>query len=236
MYNGPNIVTDGLVLDLDAANVKSYPGSGTSIYDLSGNGNNGTLTNGPTFDSGNLGNIDFDGTNDEIRTFDYDLDFGTNSFTLSAWIKTSNNTQRGKIINKGLSASFPNGSKGYSIRFFSIASFSVGDGTNFTSVDVSNVNDVPNNEWVCFVGVCDRSNLTQYIYINGGVNNTTAVNYTSTTNDDAELTIGSLNRGSYGGNSEFFDGQISNVQIYNRALTAEEVFQNYNATKSRFGL
>ena len=64
-YN-PSIVRDNLVLYLDAANTKSYPGSGTTWKDISGKGNNGTLTNGPTFDSNNLGSIDFDGVNDHV--------------------------------------------------------------------------------------------------------------------------------------------------------------------------
>ena len=60
-FGGPNIITDGLVLNLDAGNIKSYPESGTTWFDKSGNGNDGTLTNGPTFDSGSLGSIVFDG-------------------------------------------------------------------------------------------------------------------------------------------------------------------------------
>ena len=59
---GPNIVTDGLVLALDAASPKSYPGSGTTLFDLSGNGNEGTLTSGPTFSSQNNGAIQVDGS------------------------------------------------------------------------------------------------------------------------------------------------------------------------------
>ena len=66
LSRGPKIVTNGLVLYLDAANKKSYPGSGTTWTDLSGNNNTGTLTNGPTFDSNNGGSIVFDGTNDYV--------------------------------------------------------------------------------------------------------------------------------------------------------------------------
>ena len=75
MFTGPNIITDGLVLALDAANSRSYPGTGTTWSDLSGNGNSGTLTNGPTFNSGNGGSIVFDGVDDNIsfsgNTFNY---------------------------------------------------------------------------------------------------------------------------------------------------------------------
>ena len=67
LSHSPLIVTDGLVLCLDAANKKSYSGSGTTWTDRSGNGNNGTLVNGPTFDSGNGGSIDFDGVDDNVN-------------------------------------------------------------------------------------------------------------------------------------------------------------------------
>jgi hypothetical protein len=66
-YRGPQIVRDGLVLYLDAANTKSYHGSGTTWSDLCGNGNDGTLINEPTFDSGNLGSIQFDGADDNAQ-------------------------------------------------------------------------------------------------------------------------------------------------------------------------
>ena len=69
MYYGPRIVSNGLVLCLDAANKRSYPGTGTTWTDLSGNSNNGTLTNGPTFSAGNMGSILFDGTNDYVGSF-----------------------------------------------------------------------------------------------------------------------------------------------------------------------
>jgi hypothetical protein len=164
------------------------------------------------------------------------LDFGTNSFTLAAWIKTPNNTQQGKIINKGQSVAFPLGSKGYSIRFFSRALFSVGDGTNFASLATVNINDIPNNIWKYFIGVCDRESSLQSIYIDGNFNNSMAISYSSISNPDAELTLGNLQRGIYGPNDENFDGNISNAQIYNRALSANEVSQNFNATRARFGI
>jgi len=84
-YNA-NIVTDSLVLCLDAANPRSYPGSGTTWYDLSGNGHNGTLVNGVGFNSGERGSMIFDGTNDYIDYGNF-LDDPTD-FTVVAWQKT----------------------------------------------------------------------------------------------------------------------------------------------------
>ena len=96
---GPKIVRDGLVLALDAADKNSYPGTGTSMYDLSGNGRNGTLTNGPTFNSANSGFIVFDYTNDFIGSF-VNSNLGTPStFTLSAWVRSSNISLDQNIFN-----------------------------------------------------------------------------------------------------------------------------------------
>ena len=88
--SGPDIIEDGLVLCLDAASKRSYPGTGTVWTDLKG-GNNGTLTNGPTFDAGNGGSIVFDGSNDQvIGTNSELLSFGDGSndspFSLSCWV------------------------------------------------------------------------------------------------------------------------------------------------------
>ena len=90
LFHSPRIVTDGLVLCLDAGNTKSYPGSGTTWTDLSGRRNNGTLTNGPTFDSANGGSIVFDGTNDTVSIpASANQVFGTGDYTLEWWSKTS---------------------------------------------------------------------------------------------------------------------------------------------------
>ena len=82
---GPEIVKSGLVLYLDAGNQNSYPGTGTTWTDISRNNNNGTLTNGPTFNSENGGSIVFDGTNDYVST----ALTSTNSFTWNVWYKTN---------------------------------------------------------------------------------------------------------------------------------------------------
>jgi len=85
----PKIATDGLVLCLDAANNRSYPGSGTAWTDLSRGGNNGALTNGPTFNSANGGSIVFDGTNDYVQVTSPfgDIDWSLRAWSFSAWMK-----------------------------------------------------------------------------------------------------------------------------------------------------
>jgi hypothetical protein len=86
-YNfSPKVITEGLILYLDAANTKSYPGNGNAWTDLSRGGNNGTLTNGPTFNSGNGGNIVFDGINDYVLTSTINHNIGTGNFTYTVWV------------------------------------------------------------------------------------------------------------------------------------------------------
>ena len=82
----PKIITNGLVLSLDAANNKSYPRSGTTWTDLSGNNNTGTLTNGPTFNAGNQGSIVFDGVDDYISGGGSIIPVGTGDYYIESWI------------------------------------------------------------------------------------------------------------------------------------------------------
>ena len=89
--NNPSIISNGLILALDAADKNSYPGSGTAWTDLSGNGNNGTLVNGPTFNTGSLGNIVFDGIDDYGTTLLTRT--GTNNTTISVWYRWNGTSQ-----------------------------------------------------------------------------------------------------------------------------------------------
>jgi hypothetical protein len=99
VYAGPEINESGLVLCLDAGNTKSYPGSGTTWTDLSGNGNTGTLVNGPTYSSANGGSIVFDGSNDYIQTnFNYSLTSSNTEFTCAAWYKCFPEANSGGLI------------------------------------------------------------------------------------------------------------------------------------------
>ena len=235
VYGGPEVAEDGLVLCLDAGNPKSYPGSGTTWTDLSGNNNHGTLVNGVSYTENNRGALVFDGSNDYISTQNYDLDFGTQSFSLCALVNSNSISSAQKIINKGQSTSFPSGTVGYSIRFFnSAARFSVWDGTNLANISSSTLQS---NTWYHIVGVCNRTTGSSDLYINGLlINSANIQSLGSISIPEAELTIGNLGRGSYGVDNEFFNGKLSNVQIYNKILTSQEVQQNFIATRSRFGI
>ena len=230
--SGPKIITSGCVLSLDAADIFSYPRTGTTWKDLSGNNNNGTLTNGPTFSAGNMGSISLDGTNDYVDTVNTGttFQFANVTFTVSLWIKTS--ATSGVIISKGATAS----TAGWMFQFDSAGTVSGttkgSDGTNtYNRTSTATVN---NNTWRNIVAVYTTNTTTlasntTSIYIDGVLSNGTGtlggLVYATTTDT---VQIGRRPSGAY------WSGSVSNLLIYNRELTAAEILQNYNATKSRF--
>ena len=222
------IVTDGLVLNLDAGDYASYPRSGTTWYDITGNGNNGTLTNGPTYDSANKGSIVFDGSDDYVDLGDV-LDISSN-FTLSVWFKgnASQSNDYVGIVAKDSSGIFGNygmygdGSSNY-VRF----GFYDTGGTQ-REVSDSSYSDIKSGNWVNYIGTYDSYELK--LYRNGVGISSASVNTTPQTNNNS-LTIGTRIA-----TSREFNGNISSVQIYNRALSSTEIQQNYDALKGRYGL
>jgi hypothetical protein len=210
MFTGPNIVTDGLVLHLDAANTKSYPGSGTTWFDKSGRGNNGTLTNGPTFSSGNGGSIVFDGTNDyALFSYMQPVYDSTVSFTWNIWVYPTVNAVSQVLM----------GNRGGDLVFTKLTT----SGFEYypSGIGVS----MPLNIWQ---NVCIVKNLTNFYYYR---NSALISSFTSAITKVAKpFYIGGDPVG------EFSNSKIALAQIYNRALSASEILQNYNATKTRFGL
>ena len=228
-YN-PSIVTNGLVLCLDAGNAKSYPGSGTTWTDLSGRGNNGTLVNGPTYSSANGGSLVFDGVNDGVQLAG--TNFSLNQMTISSWNFSSNYVQNGFMFEKTTNGSvntqyslFFNGSSSSNLYYRTY-------GLSTTDLIVSNANSgVVNNNWNNVVATWDGTN--KRIYVNGILRATSAnLTGTITQNSTGAAYIGIY--GNFGGYP--FNGRIAQTQIYNRALTASEIQQNFNALRGRFGI
>ena len=213
---GPDMITDGLVLCLDASDKNSYPGTGTTWLDVSGNGNNGTLTNGPTFNSENGGTIFFDGSNDYAPIGTTGLPIGTSAGTLYAWAKTN-------TISGGYSwiISYGNPNCNQS-RFLGINGSTYYFGGYSDDVIVSGV---PLSTWFNMVGVWNGTQAS--LYLNGILIAGPTSKSWSTISNNAQL-------GRQTNGSEYWNGNIAQVSVYNRALTALEVLQNYNATKSRF--
>ena len=233
--SGPDIVENGLVLCLDAANKFSYPRTGTTWTDLSGNSNNGTLTNGPTFSAGNMGSILFDGTNDYVLGTINGSIF-TGSFTHSAWIYKLNANQvwQGVFTNSSPATSntylmtFGNGS--VAAPYNSVGANQVGISESGIFLDIG----THTNRWLYIVMTKTGSTLNIYCYKDGtllqtsGTINWNGGNFATTNNYE-------IGRHWAGGDVVPLQGNISQTSIYNRALSATEVLQNYKATKSRFG-
>ena len=251
-YN-PRIVTDGLVLALDAGNAKSYNvGIATTTWtDLSGIGNTATLVNGPTFSSANGGNIKFDGTNDYITINDSNSLDLTTALTLSLWfnrgdILTPTVGDQHNYIVKGNTQAGAGDQANYAV---GIATTGGRDGRylwRHDLVSATNTFAPPSslfsaNQWYNLV-ITHVSGSTPIPYLNGIVqtnwsmtdgsasNALVANTYKTTICGDAERGAPESNR------AATFNGRMSNVSIYNRALTAAEIQQNYNALRGRFGI
>ena len=214
---GPNVVKNGLVFALDAGNTQSYPGSGTTWTDLSGNNNTGTLTNGPTFSSDDGGYIDFDGTNDRVETSS-DMFSPNANFTFSVWIKLDTVDSQSTII-----SDFTNTGS------IQIVYNATASGIRIVKSFVSTVDTFSNsalsaNVWY-HITITRQSN-TYKLYIDGS--------FISTFDSTDSYSRGAQSIGvNYNGHTPL-DGKISSTYCYSRTLSASEVLQNYKALKNRF--
>jgi len=214
---GPSIVTDGLVLYLDAANPLSYPGSGTVWYDLSNNDINGTMSNSTmgTFEDGNMR---LNNTTDSL-SFGHNILLEPANLTVSAWINLLDRGDRHILLTKWLGFSFEISSSGYP--YFRLNGVSPGDLTSSEALTWGS--------WYHITGVFDDVANHGDIYING-INRGSATRTGSISYNQGSFNIPYVNNPVYG------YGKIAVVQIYNKAITESENLQNYNALKNRFGL
>jgi len=230
---GPKIVTDGLILALDAGNTKSYPGSGTTWNDLSGNGSNSTLYNTPTVRTDNSGNLGFNGSNEYAANTT--LDLGTDPAALSI-VMTIRRT--GTISDGGTWGLGGAGSN------TGLNNYSAGSRANKIGWDLwgkttfDTGQNYPLDEWVNVCWIKNGSGMstsTCTIFINGV---SAPITYTLRNNSSTvNLADGySLGRISPTFNNYYGSADIASFYIYEKVLTATEVLQNYNATKARFGL
>jgi len=235
----PSIVSSGLILHYDAGNTDSYPGSGTTWSNLISDNFHGTLTNGPTFSSDDGGSIVFDGSNDYVTSGD-NLDAGDDSlangfsaesgvsFSASAWFKPSSSlTDRGAILSRG------NGvgpSTTFAVLYDGRSS---GDDLDVRlRGTLTTINDTDITSTFSEV-VITWDGTTAKAYFNGSFVSNPGVGSRSV--QDREFRVGATEY-PFGDAQKFFQGNIAEVKVYNDALTAAEVLQNYNALKGRFGL
>jgi len=239
-YN-PRTVTDGLVLCLDAANRKSYPGSGTTWTDLSGRGNTGTLTNGPTYNTSNGGSLVFDGADDYGSiSHTTTLNPGTGDFTFGGFFKV-NSDVASNFFPVFFSKSQLDWQNGYFIRptwpynGTFLVGVSQGGSTGVDRTVISSTLTASLGTWVNIVGVWTASTRTLLLYFNGIQNGSSTITNSITINPTANLELGRYNRITQS-RYEYLPGNIAQVSIYNRALTAAEIQQNFNALRGRFSI
>lgn len=224
--------TDGLVLYYDPSSASSYPGSGTTITDLSGNGRNGTMSNisftSPYFT--------YNGSSSQVSIADNAaLEPGSGDWTMEVWVNQStsgNDVVLGKFDPGGLTTDVS-----YSIRTTGTTYYAqIGSGSGSgSSLYVNSTNYVGTiGSWSQIVYVFTNvSANTLQTFVNGSSIGTVSHSLASILNTSANLYIGSYNNGEY---AQYFDGKIGITRLYNRALTASEVLNNYNADRSKYDL
>jgi hypothetical protein len=216
------IVTTNLSMFLDAGNASSYPGTGTAWTDLSGNSRNGTLTNGPTYNSADGGYIVFDGTDDFVQCSG---SLTATAATFVIWMRRNGSqvSYAGILYSRSAAAT--------GISFYGT--------TNKISYTWNNAVDtytwdsgltIPDLTW-CMIAVSVTSTAaTAYLCQSSGITSATnTVSHTSTTLDDVKLAQDDQG-------ARFFNGRIATAMIYDRALSAGEITQNFNALRGRFGI
>jgi hypothetical protein len=212
----PKTVTNGLVLSFDAANNKSYPRSGTTWTDLSGNNNSASLVNGVGYNGGNGGSLVFDGADDYAITSNSLLVHRTSNWTYSCWLKFNGIPSAGTIFTNGI--------------WFNCLLFRF-ETNGITVYSMS-------NNWGKFtlsptLGIWYKLDFVRNgnsvdFYLNSLYSQ--SISFTADIQPSSNFYIGIHAPG------ECFNGNISHVSIYNTALTTQEIQQNYNATKNRYGL
>jgi hypothetical protein len=216
-----SVVTTGLQLYLDAGNASSYPGSGTTWTDLTVNGRNGTLTNGPTYSATNGGSIVFDGTDDFVQC--------TGSLTVTAatfvtWIRRNGNQGQydGILFSRGTNVTGMN--------------FQVSNQLGYHWNNAGNTYNwqsgltVPDLTWCMIAVSVTNTAATAYLCQSSGITTATnTVSHGSSVIDDIKIAQDDAG-------SRFFNGNIAIAQLYNIALTADQVSQNFTADRARFGV
>lgn len=221
-YN-PKIVTDGLVLCLDAANPKSYPGTGTTWFDLSGRGNHATLSGTPVSNR----TTNFTGSDGATITFDSnDFTFDYEQTVMLALRPNENDGTRRNPYNQayGGGGTWTHETNGTFNYYYGTAGIN-----NLPYVGVGSGLTVVQNEWA--VVATSRSSTSNFMrwYKNGILYTNTTAAYAQVTTGTQNITIGQGYAGAYIGNIDY-------VALYNRALSAAEIQQNFNALRGRFGI
>ena len=211
-YN-PAIVTDGLVLCVDAANSKSYPGSGSTFFDLSGNNRHGTLLNSPAHDTEAGGCFHFDATNERISL---PINLQDTQYTVMGIARYATSSGNGRVIsatNNWLMGWYAGNTSYY---FANSGWVHTGNAGNTT-------------DWICFAATGDTVAENYKFYRNGVLIKNRTV---SGLNGPDIITLGGWSYGHH----EASNCKVAYLSAYQRVLSPTEIEQNYQAVRSRFGI
>lgn len=219
-YN-TSVVRHGLVLHLDAANTKSYPGSGTAWNDLSGNGNNGTLVNGVGYSTNNNGYLTFDGVNDEVQISN-SASINPLTNTLICWARsnTENWNNFGFLMSKRDVFVMHPDQNTKDVQYY----YRLNNVWQSAMITVTNI-----TIWNMYACTWNGTSITAYL--NGSFINSQGRTGPLNTSDTGIMTVGSDD-----GTGRYMNGNISHVMMYNRALNDTEIRQNFEATRGRYGI
>lgn len=222
---GPDIVEDGLVLYLDAANPRSYPGSGTGWFNLSTSNITGTLTNGPTFNQSTSGWIIFDGVNDNVTLpLSSAFNFGTGNFSIEMWVYPTSYLYDPTLLHMG------NYQSSSGLLFYIASGYNKISVFENLGIPAIYFNLIPTlNNWNHIVFSKESSSMSCYLQ---------TVAATGTLSNQVNIAPTGANAIGYDAtyNNGYFTGRIAFVKIYQKALSADEVKQNFNALRGRFNL
>ena len=224
LAHSPSLVMNGLVLCLDAGNRKSYPTTGTTWTDLSGINSSGELVNSPVYNSSNLGFFQF--VTDDFARIANNTALDTQTPTVEVWVKTNATTQNGFWFEKGtVNSQYSLFQEGSGIQW----RMNIGGITNLTTTTATYINT---SNWYQVVGTYTSG--SRKLYINGVLVNSDTQTGTIAT-DSGGMSIG-VYGGFSGSRGYYYNGNLSICRVYNRALSAAEIQQNYNALKGRFSI
>ena len=218
-FYGPNIVLDDLLLYLDAGNIKSYPGSGSTWTDLTRKGNDASLINGPTYDNSNGGSIVFDGADDWANINGGADILSKTAYTKIVWFY---------ITSFGTNNNLVTGSSVAQHALWLAGTNNLRAGHNGYWSTVVSTTTLLLNTWYC--GAVTFSDTTGWVLYVNGIQESTSADTTTFGGS------GLIHLATYDGGDNLLTGRIANVAVYNRVLTAEEIQQNFNALKGRFGI
>jgi hypothetical protein len=227
-----NLTTNGLVLYYDPSSSSSYPGSGTTITDLSGNGRNGTMSNisftSPYFS--------YNGSSSQISIADNALlEPGSGDWTMEVWVNQSvsgNDVVLGKFDPGGLTVDVSYSIRTTNTTYYAQIGSGSGSGSTLFVNSTNYLGTIGSWSQIVYVFTNVAANTLQ-TFVNGSSIGTVSHSLPSILNTSANLYIGSYNNGEY---PQYFDGKIGITRLYNQALTASDVLNNYNADKSKYEL